>query len=638
RQTVLILTLVILSVLATINAGVGSLLWASHAATVSKVATARLEAHLATIEALVARPDPLQPATLAQLQHELTATSDALEQVRSVLPFGGAIGTGDNMAEGRALQLALRVTEALQGGITAFLAVRPAMIALTSSVFQGARATPPPDGKPLTMNDVHAAQVALFDALVAWRQAVALRATLSAHDLALIAAPSFQSLMHRFDQLAPTLTYALNTMSALVDWAPASFGLLAPERFLLVEMDPTVLRPTGGAFARYAVLTTERGMLTSGVQLQSVAALDCPRADCPASGLPPAAKWFPLDAFSARLQDVNVNPDLADSGRQIEAVFQRKAATQVDGVILITPALFAHLLAAIGPVSLPQLRETLTAETVEERLSAYHARQAAQARAPGAAWAASDLDALLVQAITARLATLSAPQRDAVGRAVLRALATKDIQLFSNSPRVEEALTTRGLAGQVQAPAGDSLEIVDTNVSGAPITPAIAETATDAVTLDSKGGAAHQLTLTYRSDVPQGGPAYTDVVRVLVPQTATNRAIQGPCAPLRASQAGHAVLACQFTLPRGAAVTLQFSWYVPGAVAASDANQARATAYALLLQRQPGARLSLAARVSAPPDRSFASAAAPGKLANGQVTFSAAPLLSDVALRARFAP
>jgi hypothetical protein len=625
-----------------VNVGGGGIFWLLHASSTSRAAAARLETNLARIQAIVAQTDLTQPAKLTQLQKELAGATDALDQLQSALPFGGVIGTGDERAEAHAIQLGLHLSDAMQGAITAFLAVRPGLIALTNSVFQGAQAAIPAGGKRLTLDDVHAAQVALFGALISWKQALSLRSSLTQHDLATISAPTFLALMRRFDQISPTLDYALSTMSALVDWSPASFGLQTPEHFLLVDMDTSVLRPTGGAIARYAVLTTDGGALTSGVRLQPTAALDCPRASCPAMSLPPVAQWSALNPLTTRLQNANVNPDLADSAYQIESIFDRKVTYQVDGLILVTPALFADVLAATGPITLPQPHAEVTAANVQDWLSAYHRTAGAAGGGTPADWAATDPDALLTQAIMARLATLNATQRDAVGQAVLRAFATKDLQLFANSPRVEAMLEVGGRAGQVLAPSGDSLEVVDTNLTGASINPLITETASDTVALDAQGGASHTLTLTYRYSLPEGdvapGANYVDLVRVVVPEGTQPGGVSGPCAPVTAPLSHHVVLACQLNLAPGTSASVRFSWHAPQVGISQGTTSAIKGAYTLLIQRQPGARLDIALQVAAPTDQTFQRAVTPSQVADGRLTFAATPLETNVVVQARLSP
>jgi hypothetical protein len=254
-------------------------------------------------------------------------------------------------------------------------------------------------------------------------------------------------------------------------------------------------------------------------------------------------------------------------------------------------------------------------------------------RAPGGT---GDLDTLVLNAIVTKLKSATSAQRSALRDVLLHALLTKDLQLFTSADRVRDSLAGMNLNGQVLAPAGDSLEIVDTNLDGQPINASIAETATDTVTLDANGSALHALTLTYQYAKPTSlvsPPAYSDIVRVIVPNGAVGENIAKSCAPVQATQAFHRVLACAFMLAPGASVTLHFSWQVPHAW---SNNGSAHHSYTLLLQRQPGASLGARVAVRAPAGRSFAAATAPGRLTSGQLTFEATPLLTDTTLQASF--
>src|SRR5262249_2845473 len=111
------------------------------------------------------------------------------------------------------------------------------------------------------------------------------------------------------------------------------------------------------------------------------------------------------------------------------------------------------------------------------------------------------------------------------------ALQTKDIQIYLNAEEGEALLQKLHIASTIEAPeTGDSLFVVDANISGAKSNYFITNTLRDQVTIDASGNALHQTTLTYawpESDYASknnyghdGKFRYDDYVRVYVPQSA----------------------------------------------------------------------------------------------------------------------
>jgi hypothetical protein len=615
-----------------LNLVAGDVIWSSKVQGISQIATANLHAHLTQIEALVARPDMLQPDVLQQLATELTEVQNDLHSLQATLPTISELGIGSSTGTSHALALGIDMAQATEGIVGASIILQPDLAGFADSMLNGP--TPGAGAKTarLTIADVEAAQRDVAQAKSAWQQALA---DWSAFSFGVPDLPSadLNTITRLMDTLSQQMTVGLTALSAVLDWSPALLGLQAPENLLLVEENPDVLRPTGGAITHYAVLTINNGALVSGIRLQNVVALDCPDRVCTTSALPAIPSWFPLSLAPVQVGDANLDPDLTASGWSIYNHFEHEGGPPVMGIIVATEGLYADILGAIGPVTVARVPGSFTAQNVAQRLRAYRAAEASSPELNGAP--SDDIDILLVQAIAARLPSLTAAQRMTLGHALVRALIMKDLQIFTGGEsRVQSSMEAINVAGQVLAPSGDSLEIVDTNLSGAPINPFIDETATDRITLDARGEAQHQLHITYHYTALAGAsppPAYVDVVRAIVPNNSVGAVPSGPCAPVHATQAYHTVMACEFTVAPGATVTIGFSWRATQGFGSASSSQ---QAYSLLLQRQPGATLDLQAIVSAPAGRTFATAAAPGRLADGQLLFSATPLLSDTMLQA----
>jgi hypothetical protein len=629
-----------------VNLLVGLIAWFHAASAQSARASADLGARLPAIEAILAHLDLTDPSALTALQNQIVpARADMLLLLNS-LPFGGRVAFGPWAAPSRALSFGIVSAGAVQAIIAFALDLGPSLAGLRDSVLQGASAASPAGGPlagqhHLTLSDVHAAQGALRTAIADWSAAQAARAALSPDDLAAASPPGLAAIVQRYDQLANSVTLALAATSAVLDFSPALLGLSGPGNVLLLEQNADIARPTGGAIQHYAVLRFADGGLAAPVQFKPVSALDCPHTTCPAVPLPASASWSPLSNTPVRLAGANLDPELGVSGYVMQRDFTAESGVPVLGVILVTPALLSDLLGATGPVTVPALRITFSAANAQGWLSYFH-------RNPTIALSnhqtlTVDADTLLAQAIAARLTSLTLDQRTAVGTALVRAVATKDLQFFSSDPRIEAALAALGAAGSVRVPHGDSLYVVDTNSTGLLAAPFVHESVADSVQLDAEGGATHALRITYGYDArPQGLPTsgaaarYGDVVRVVVPNLATDEEVVSGCAATPATQAYHSILACQFSLAPGQQTTISFAWYVPNVYTPPPASGSAPRDYELLIQRQAGSAIAARVTVTAPAEFLFAHAAPPGRLVASQLQWAAAPLLTDTALSVAF--
>jgi hypothetical protein len=630
----------LLCVLLVANILVGGTLWSLHAFALARATGSDLQARLARVEALIAQPDFTQPAVLAQLLPQVQAAGADLRTLEAVVPFGMI---GPQAATARALRLGIAFADTAQATIEAIQDVEPALGALRTSVLQGNEAPLAVGEHPLTLADIHAAQVALRLALTAWQDVPNMSASLRVDALALIPSPALGRMMQQLNQLVPSISLGLATASAVLDASPALLGADQPGTTLLIEMNPDVLRPTGGIIEGYALVAFDHGRLVSGVTLHRLTSEQCNGRICQSAALPPPASWYPLAAAPVDLRDANLDPELPATGYTIQRDFQQQTGAQVDGIIAITPAFYADVLSAIGAVQVPGLPDSFTSDNVEDRLRFYHLHPEALPTTvhPNAlgGGAVADPDALVVEAIMKALSHLRANRQSALGRAIVQALTTKDLQLYADDARVEAGLTGMGISGHVASPAGDSLQVVDTNTDDTPLNPYVRETFEDTITLDATGGAHHALALTYAfapsqagAPIMQPGTRYADVVRVVLPNRAEASMIAGACTPITITQEYHRVLACQFILHPDSVAVIRASWYVPAAfvpLATSSADGGTSTEYKLLVQRQPGARDDVMFTIQPPSGTRIASAIGPAHLVSGAATWRASPLVRD---------
>lgn len=437
--------------------------------------------------------------------------------------------------------------------------------------------------------------------------------------------------LQKLDAQTPKLRAYLADASGAVRALPDLLGLSAPAHYLLFGMDSDELRPTGGFYGNYAVVTLANARLQGGVHLRDIYELDCPTGldSCSNNGIPNKFAWFDFQHVhltdSINLRDSNLDPDVPTSAQSSEQYAVQEGLPQANGVFAFTPALMERILTLTGPIRVDAFNRTVTADNLRDTIHYFHILNAfcASDNHPNDPRCAelkgantsnlntSDrkaFDAALGATLFHTIGALPASDQGKLFRTVLEALQTKDLVLYFNDQRLETLLTTLTFDGAVQTPPGDSLFLVDTNVGASYVNGDVRERAQDVITLGADGSATHDLTLTYDYPVvphswndiylPSGGNwRYHDFVRALVPTGTSTDAING-CDPFPAAQEQSAVLSCYFFLTRAdtprycdadscqsATLTLHMRWTVPGAVSSTSGG---ATQYPLFIQKQPG--------------------------------------------------
>jgi hypothetical protein len=103
--------------------------------------------------------------------------------------------------------------------------------------------------------------------------------------------------------------------------------------------------------------------------------------------------------------------------------------------------------------------------------------------------------------------------------------------------------------------------------------------------------------------------------------------VSGPCTPVQVRQSAHPVIACQFSLTRGASATISFSWRVPSVV-----TKGQSSAYQLYVQRQPGTANTAQVTVTPAPGTTLVGMGGPGALTGGRLVWTQSPQKVDATL------
>jgi hypothetical protein len=439
-----------------------------------------------------------------------------------------------------------------------------------------------------------------------------------------------------FHKYLPTLQTAISAMNQLLPALPALLGISTPANYLVEVLDSTELRPGGGFIGNYGLVTISGGRLSSA-HITDTYLLDTPFLDSGHTiAYPPAYKWFDLYPGSWGFRDSNLDADFPTAARYAEQNYRLEGGkTTVQGVIAITPALIEQALAITGPISIPEYQETVTAQNLIDRIHYYELGAGKQGESgvpssDGHSSLAKRFTELLAEHFLARIHQLPASTLPKLFQVLVNGLHTKDFQLYFNSPAAEQVLSLAHLDASIQAPTGDSLFVVDANITPNKANQFITSTLQDQVTLDGSGNAVHHTTISYawgKNGPIYGSPLYRDYVRVYVPPGSALQQQRG-WQPRGTSQAfGREVWAGFFTLSYGQTRTITLTWTERGAAR----HDATGWHYRYLLQRQAGATWDVNGEIKLPPCATKASVQSNLRL-NGQAAAFDLSLTQDTIL------
>jgi len=417
--------------------------------------------------------------------------------------------------------------------------------------------------------------------------------------------PRLSKIVATFHKDLPMLQTWLSVAERLLPIAPTLLGIGTPTNFLIEVLDSTELRPGGGFIGNYGIATLSGGRLTAA-HITDVDLLDRPFESAGGQITFPAAyTWFDI-APTWSLRDSNLDADFPTAARYGELTYRREGGNvPIQGVIAITPALIQKALNITGPINVPEYHETVTAQNL---IALIHYHQLGPAGEGSETTPSPDGHSSLRKRFTAWLADhflarVRQLPSSALGKfleLMVSSMHSKDLQIYFNSSVAESVLQSYNLGAAIRSPQGDSLFVVDANISANKANSFIINTIDDQVTIDAHGNATHRTTISYAWTVEgqnYGDPLYRDYSRVYVPPGSILR-MQTGWEPRGTSQAfGREIWAGFFTLTFGQTRTISLVWTVPEA-AKKGLNGWH---YQYLIQRQPGTLWTLNLQVTLPP-------------------------------------
>jgi hypothetical protein len=416
--------------------------------------------------------------------------------------------------------------------------------------------------------------------------------------------PRLAKMVATFRKDIPTLQTWLDMAEQLLPVAPALLGIGTPTNYLIVVLDSTELRPGGGFIGNYGIATFSGARLT-GARITDTSLLDRPNGiTSKAIPFPPAYKWFHL-AASWSFRDSNLDADFPTAARYAEQNYKLEGGEiPVQGVIAITPALIQQTLKISGPIAIPEYHETVTSQNL---ISLIHYHQLGSAgegsdTVPSPDGHSSErkrFTELLAEHFLARVRQLPSSTLGKFLQLMYSSLHTKDLQVYFNSSIAENFLQRLHYDAAIQSPPGDSLLVVDANISPNKANSFIVNTLHDQVSIDTAGNAVHHTSISYAWKVSgqvYGSLLYKDYVRIYVPPGSTLQEQNG-WNPRGTSEAfDHEVWAGYFTLSFGQTATISLTW-VSYTAAKQDTHGWQ---YQYMIQQQAGTQWKLNLQVVLP--------------------------------------
>jgi len=304
----------------------------------------------------------------------------------------------------------------------------------------------------------------------------------------------------------------VNDAKPLLESAPYMLGLDSPRRYLVIFQNDAELRPTGGFMTAYAVLSIDKGKIST-IHSDDIYALDAKftkRIPAPE----PIKKYLPLVPYW-NLRDQNLSPDLKTSMETFFPNYQLTKSPAVDGVFTVDTQVLVDLLKITGPIGVSGFGN-FSAET-DKRCNCpqvfYELELFADVEgavvwdasgkiisAPKNYGARKSFIGPMMHSVLAN--TMAQPKEKMVElfNTGMRLIQAKHIQFyFPGNPTVQAAVESFNMAGRVREFEGDYLLVVDTNFAGAKTNAWVEYTSDQKVEIASDGTVTKTLTLVYKN-------------------------------------------------------------------------------------------------------------------------------------------
>ncbi len=286
-----------------------------------------------------------------------------------------------------------------------------------------------------------------------------------------------------------------------------------PKRYLFLFQNSNELRPTGGFLGSMAVVDVSGGAIAK-VEIPSGGIYDIAGQ----TGLRYVAPE-PMQLVQANwnLQDANWFPDFPTSAQKVLAFYESAGEPSVDGVVAFTPAVLESFLRLTGPVEVPEVGETFTAETFTTKLQIL----IKEAEKKDYTKPKLVLGYLAPKILSRALSLERAQLWEMLGK-LQEHLVSRDIQLYFTDAQAQATVADLGWTGALQTSPRDFLHVNRTNLGGGKTDGAIEEVDSHEVSIAPDGTVTATLTIIRKHNGLVGdkftGDRNVSYLRAYVPQ------------------------------------------------------------------------------------------------------------------------
>lgn len=627
-RTVSLVTLiaVLLSVI-----GVGATAFAAYSAAMAMARNGLTHLKVAEADLKALASTPTNVALVEQAQGEFQRAHDDFAR----LQIGGALASpfaGFSSKLGVVERLLPLATEGTQAGALACDALKTLLSGLRDPLS-------PKSG--LTASDVNRviADVDAIQRLVT--RLMAGVASLRPSDLTLD--PRLGPLVAKIQQQRSKVTRLMADVDGLAHLLPQLLGVGKPATYLVLVLDSSELRPTGGFIGNFGALTVSGGRInTHDFHISDITLIDSSvkfdrstlTPHTQRIAIPSNYNWLKpvfVDPSTASwsVRDSNLAPDYPTAARaalnlyarlQPEAqlnlaaqhsplmLYNPATSGQFAGVISLSLGVFQQALKITGPITPPGFHQTVTADNFVSLIHTYAlgAPAGPDNKACGVTSCSKVFTSAVVKGFLTQVKSDMPAYVGKLGRLLYDSLQTKDLEVYLTPPTAERALSDLGLSASVATPtSGDSLFEVDANIGANKDNYFLRYQMADHITLDTSGGATHHLAWSYqwpgnpatlREAFPAASPDYFAYSRVYAPPAATLISQSGLSGFGDGFELGRRVFWGNVGVSYDHTSKYALTWRTPDVVSPSGDAQR----YTLLIQRQAGITWPLDLTISPP--------------------------------------
>jgi hypothetical protein len=293
---------------------------------------------------------------------------------------------------------------------------------------------------------------------------------------------------------------------------PDLLGDAGPRRYFLAVQDNTELRGSGGVFHYWGELVAADGRLR-------LARLG-PTSELHSPGGPAGVPQEIIDRYrsfdvAGTWQNTNVSPDFEVTGRVITSLYASTVGTVLDGVISVDLPGLAALLGATGPVKVDGRPGVIDSQTFVDSLL-----RDGNLSSPGRETAVAGAVKATVEAFTS--AVLGTPA--ALARTIGPALRDGHLRFYAARADEQAVIRRLGAAGEVPNGAGDSLLVVNQNLSASSVDSYLHRSIRYEMSLtpgDREAALSGRLDVTLRNDLTAAGGENRSYLSLYTPLTLT---------------------------------------------------------------------------------------------------------------------